>query len=846
MTKYSRREFLKLSAAAASAAALAELVPLYKKKPKKILRLEQLRKTSSNITVKKTMCYICGQKCPLKVYVDGYRIEKIVHNTIPGYDDYFATCGRPQTLFEMRFVPERIRKPLIRVGKRGEGKFREITWEEALALLVKKLKEYRPDEIIVFAHKGTEAGLFKEFMKSIVGTPNVTEHCDTCHTGLDISSWFVFGKLMGPGAFRPDYEHAKLVVFMGRNPVEGIVATPWTKSFSVGKEDGLEIIVFDVRETRLTSLAHRYYIIPPGTDLAIGLAIIHVILRDKLYNSEYLVKYTNAPMLIYTDTIEPVGLRDHPSWKGKKDYLVYDEGTGKITWKTTATEPALMWEGEYNGRPVKTVLSLLWDQVKQYTPQWAEGITGVPASEIEYVAKRLANQAPRAFIDTGYKAARYYNEAMFFRVKHIINALIGAIGAKGGIAWPYKPKIPSPFKILGIKGHGPQGEPLYKYWLDQGVVKLVQPKCFSHLALKSLLEGKPKKYKMVIIFNENVVAHSQGSSKAIEALKNAEFVVVIDVAHNETTPWADLVLPITMPFEQDSITLYTPSKVDIGEIGILEKVIDPPPGIDAKPGWWIIAEIGKRIDPANASKYEALENPRSIWIKQAQLLGINPKELLDKGIVILRSKPIYHPLKGKYLPSVTGEIELISVKALQEFKDYIGKSSLMNPLPVWIPPRWMMTKQKLSANEFIAVDTMDQMTAANMWIRFSRLVVSSLNWRKFDGVLIHKDRARKLGIKDGDLVRIQGPGGEIIAKARLTSTVHPLVILGAHATNPGRRIKLTIESINGGTYEVKLFSWGGGYGTNTNMLASFDTVSLEEGGRANQCDVVVSVEKLKT
>ena len=69
MTKYSRREFLKLSAAAASAAALAELVPLYKKKPKKILRLEQLRKTSSNITVKKTMCYICGQKCPLKVYV---------------------------------------------------------------------------------------------------------------------------------------------------------------------------------------------------------------------------------------------------------------------------------------------------------------------------------------------------------------------------------------------------------------------------------------------------------------------------------------------------------------------------------------------------------------------------------------------------------------------------------------------------------------------------------------------------------------------------------------------------------------------------------------------------------
>ncbi len=837
MVKLSRREFLKLAGATAAMASAGVALPGTRR-----LTLEDLEfraSSSSDSRVARTACFICGQKCPLKVYVENGKIKKVGFNYVEGYEAHFAVCGRPQTIFEARFVPERIKRPLLRTGERGEGKFKEITWDEALRILEEKLRQYSPEEIIVFAHQGPDVGLFKEFMKKIVGTPNITAHCDTCHTGMDSGMWFVFGKMMGPGAFRPDYENADLVVLMGRNPTEGIVATPWTKSFSEGRARGMRLVVFDVRETRLTALADKYYIIPPGTDLAIVLALAHVILRDKLYDEEYLKSYTNAAMLIYTDTYEPVALQDHPEWEGKSTYMVYDQASGEIKPKTEAADPALMWEGSVDGRPVKTVLALLWDSLKEYTPEWAEGVTGVPASEIEWLARELAKTAPRAFIDPGYKGARYYNDGMFNRVKMIVNALIGSIGAKGGVAWPYKPKPPSPFKVLGIKGKGPVGEPLYKYWEEQGY-KLVSHKCYSQLAVKSILEEKPRKYKMIVIYNQNLVAHLQGSAKAAEALKKAEFVVVFDVTHNETTLYADLVLPLPMFFEQDASTIFTPSKVDIGQVAIVEKVLDPPPGHDVRPGWWIVAELGKRLDPDNAEKYEALKDPRSIWAKQAEALGIDPDELMERGVVVLRDKPTYHPLKSKYHDTVTGEIELINVAALEMFKDFVGKESPLNPLPTWIPPLWMT--RSLADNEFVAVDVMDKLTATNMWVRFSKLTTSSLEWRRLDGVLIHRSRAEKLGIRDGDLVRITGPGGELIAKARLTETIHPFIVVAPHATNPGRRVEITVVKPDGSSETVRLFSNGGGYGLNTNMLASFDSIIPEEGGRAMQCDVVVRIE----
>ena len=853
--RLTRREALKLMAATAIASTVSGTALIHKHRPRVLL--EPGKTAESTLRIAYSACLICGQRCPLKVYVKrvgGRDVPvRVVHNTDVAHDQYFGTCGRPQLIFELPYLEERIKKPLIRVGKRGEGRFREITWDEALNILAEKLKNYlnEPWRIVVVAHQGCEAGIVRSTISKATGTPNTTMHCDTCHTGMDNGHRWLFGAPKGPSAFQPDYVNAKLVVLIGRNPVGGVVASAWTKMFTEARASKTKIIVFDVRESRLTEQADEYYIVPPGTDLAISLAILNVLLTEKLYNKEYLVKWTNAPMLVYADTLEPVKLLDNPYLKGKKTYLVYDEVTKKYVPKTEALSPSVDYEGNLNNRAVKTALMVLRDAVAKYTPEWAEKITGVPASTIKRVAHELANAAPKAFIDHGYKGARYYNEGMLKRVNMLINALLGSIGSVGGLAYPAgKPHFKDPFSILGLKPVKKQGKAIYEYWEEQGVVKNPISKCWSQLLVRSIIEGKPYPIGVLIIDRENLVSHAIGGRKLAEALRDenrVEFIVVMDTTFNETTMYADLVLPVPYFFEYESITLSFAKKSYVSIVTDLQKVVDPPPGVDAKPEWWILVELLKRLGKLPQS----LEpDPVKIKAEQAQSAGLDYAKIRKQGYALLWTKPKYHPWGGKPLPTASGEIEVLNIAFLEKYRDYLGKESPLNPLPVWIPPLWMKeTNGELGDNEFIVIEFQDSVTAVNTFVRFSRLVTNALEWRRVYGVQIHPERAKRLGIRDGDYVKVKGPNGEVVAKAIVTDRVHPYVLAAPHATALDEAIiprRVSIETKNG-VVTVKLFSNGGGYGMNNNFLADpFKSVVPEEGYRAAQHDFVARVEKIAT
>ena len=509
-------------------------------------------------------CIICGQGCPILIQVlewNGRRIlHQIKHNVYPGLKEYYSACGRPRALYDVWRHPDRIRRPMIRVGDRGSGEFREVSWDEALDYVAERLRKYldKPEQLILFSHQGCEKGIVSSFAK-LLGTPNVTKHSDTCHTSSDVGRWFVFGKALGPGAIYPDYEHAQLVVFMGRNPYGGFVATPWAESLSNGISNGLRVIVFDVRFSDICSYSEKYYIVRPGTDLAVSLAILNYIIRNKLYNVDYLKKYTNASMLFYRDTLEPVGVREIKDGvrAGKIDYLVYDSSIGDYVYKSEARDPELEYEGSINGRRIATALIILRDAVKDYTSEWASGISGVDAEEIEWVAMELAKMAPRSFIDHGYKTVRYVNEAMLHRVNALINVMLGSIGIKGGWAWPRKLKPPTLFKAKPNKVIS-----IPEYWMKNGY-PMLNKGAYSMLAIKSILEEKPYPIKAAIISYQNILSHIPGSHIVEEALKKLEFILVIDVMWSETCTYADVILPTPFFFEYDNASLYGASKGNI-------------------------------------------------------------------------------------------------------------------------------------------------------------------------------------------------------------------------------------------------------------------------------------------
>ncbi len=869
----SRREFLKIAAAAGIAASLASTLRLPGARRLPGVATAEEAVGPVELRVAKQACLICGQRCPFEIHVarvgGAEVITRVVPVIDPEYPEYFAACGRPQAVQELRVLEERIPGPLLRVGRRGEGRFKLISWSEALDLLARWVREYldEPWRIVVLSHQGAEGGLVRKFFEEYIGTENVTEHCDTCHTGMDEGHRFIIGKFAGPSKFQPDYRNAKLVVEMGRNPVGGIVASAWTKMFVEGRESKAKLIVFDVRRSRLTDLADEYFIIPPGFDLAVSLAILNVILTEGLYNREYLARWTNAPMLFYYNgdlaSVQPVKLADNPKVPGKKTYLVYDEADGRFKLKVEARSPAVEYTGEYNGRRVATALVILRDAVKEYTPEWAEGLQKrlfgrvfVKASDIRRVARELAEAAPRAFIDHGYKGTRYYNEGMLKRVNLLINVLLGSVGAKGGLAYAAgKPKIPSTWSILGFKSiaRGSGGVSIPEYWEKNGVAN-VRPHCWSMLVVRTIIEGRPYPIGLLFIHRQNLLSHAIGGRRLAEALRDenrVKHIVVLDSTFNETVMYADLVLPVTMFFEEEAPTLQYAKKSYVDFIVDAQKAVDPPDWVDARDAWWIIVELAKRLGVAPPG---LKVDPIEVKKKQAEKLGIDYGELRRRGYILWKKSPRYHPWGGKPLPTVTGELEIINVKLLEEYRGYIGRESPLNPFPVWIPPLWIREKCNggngpcsLADNEFVLVEYQESVTATNMFIRFAKSVRDILDWKQVYGVRIHPERARKLGLKTGDMVRLVGPGGEIRAKVIVTEDVNPYVAAAPHATAVDTRV-VPLEAVvegGGGARRVRLFAAGGGYGVNANMLADpLRHVVPEEGFRAAQNDLVVRIERL--
>lgn len=555
---------------------------------------------------------------------------------------------------------------------------------------------------------------------------------------------------------------------------------------------------------------------------------MNVIINENLYNSNFLISYTNAPMLIYTDTMEPVKLSDHPKYPGKKTYFVYDSYDGKYKFKTDAQNPQLEYSGEYDGRPVKTVFTLLKEHTNKYTPEWAEKISGVQEEKIKSIARLLAAYAPRAFIDHGYKGARYRNESMFYRVAGIVNALIGSYGVKGGIAWPRGINIPSPLSVMNIKTITPSAESIAEYWSKE--YPLIIDDMTSMIFIKSILEEKPYPIKAAVIYNQNLMAHIQGSNKVEEALKKLEFTIMFDVMWNETAPFVDVILPIPFFFEYNPITLVQASKTNIAQIILPMKVIDPPSNVDVKTPGWIIYELIKRLKPEIADNFKIFaENPENIQRKQAEKLNINFDELRSKGVITFYKEPLYKvPIP---FATTSGEIELINISMLSQFKDQINKPSLVNPLPCWIPP-YYMEDNKLDDNEFIAIDTTYPLTATNAYIRNSKIVNDTIKWENMDGVYINFDRGTKLGLKNGNIIIIENPetGIKIKAKVYLSNTIHPYALVGIHALNTGSYERGDIKF----TYMTKT-------GINTNFLAPFRIVEYE--ARAAQCDFKVRIKK---
>jgi len=440
---------------------------------------------------KYSICGMCAVRCPVTVQVEDGQpvwIEGNANDSGMGR----SLCAKGAAAFAQRDDKQRPQSPLIREGERGEGKWREVSWEEAFAYITDKLgaviNEHGARSIMFSDRGGPFADLRKAFVKAL-GSPNYINHDCTCGRNVHHASKSVYG--MGRKGFAYDYANAKHIVLFGRNITEALKIKE-VKSFLKAVKNGCHVTYIDPRASVTAGKATRYWQNKPGSDYALLLGIAHVIIKKRYYDKDFVDKYVN-------------GLKEFRSF------------------------------------------------IEPYTPQWTAEETGISAEEIEAFCRELNQDRPKVIIHPGWMLARYRDSYYASRMIHIINALMGSIEQPGGLYYPKTPKDAgrSGLKSLGALVPGVDEERAdgcgtrYPQW-DAGAGML-------QTAYEALEKGEPYPLKAYFVHRHDPFIALPDTDEQMRILNKLELIVSVDINFSDTAWFADVILPENTFLERASI-----------------------------------------------------------------------------------------------------------------------------------------------------------------------------------------------------------------------------------------------------------------------------------------------------
>ena len=751
-----------------------------------------------------SICRMCTASCSVLAEVKGNEVVRIYGNPYAKYHNKGHVCPRGNSGPLQLNNPDRLRKPLLRVGgRRGEWNFEEISYEKAIEEMAKIIKEKwdegDPQKIILIVGQEGAAAYADPIGKAIaptLKTNNVANLPISTCIGSKLLAWGFSGVPGHHGFLVADFERTKFFLSYGRN-LGGSVAVGLTAKagHSLGN---YKLVVMDPRLSEWASKADLWVPVKPGTDLAVLLAMLNVILEERLYDEEYLKKYTNAPMLVFKDSMEPVKtnkikLKNPVTEFEAVDFLVYDEASEEFKFSRQAKLPSLTFEGEYEGKEVTTVFNLLKEHIKDYTPEWAEKIAGVPAETITKIAIEFAISKP-ASIEPGWSANKYFNHFQLYRTAAVLSIITGNLLKPGGV-------------VLSMGGIGkvlqravppiagppvsPKPSMLYEYEkktkikLSDGTVTegpLIPWGRGYHGLIKLVREQKGL---VIIVIGGNPARTFMGKAfHEIARSNNVERIIDIGLMKDDTVMYSDLFIPECGYLERHGLLSGIPFSLAKGFMAAF-------PAIEAEcmdliQIWAkvfdklnVLEEFAKRLGGAICKGCDIKEelkkgDTEGIIKKQAEVNGINFDELKSKGIVYLTDESWglemnIKILENGWLNTASGKIEILPIKLLNIIKKF-KKGEMKaewHPLPTWVPPLWY---GQLGKDEFVLL-TGKERNMSYSWTQPNPL----LSWIVDDEkkIWINKARAVELGIEDGQEVEVCSAYGCVRGPAKVTGGIVP-------------------------------------------------------------------------
>lgn len=809
-------------------------------------------------TIRYTTCYQNGcwdAVCPLKVHIKDGKVvgiepddsinpsatrEELSEQALRQGMVQSRACPMGHAWRQELYAPTRITHPLKRVGKRGEGKFERISWEEALDEIAGQIKgvlERRGPHSIWHTHYsgfGVSSFPFAPWLgkdEQSVGVSSWGAHsCEGTQPaekfwlGYEMEGAFIFGthdKLTGFEA--PDLFNSNLVVLWGWNPlIHWFGAVPYY--LKLARERGIPVICIDPRYSPSAEvLADQWIPIRPGTDLAMMLAIAQVLFAEDLYDKEYVAQW-----------VEPQGFQ---KWRA---YVMGDE------------------DGEAK------------------TPEWAEEKCGVPAETIREFARLYARSKP-VHLQFHYAPAKIHRGEYAAGAAMLLQTMTGNLTIPGGcesgaclgtfphLGMPFVDfqKAPPEYPFLPVVRTSMWAEAiLQRPRLDSGEITVEE---YNRL-IANPAENPPPNIGMMV-FENNYLNNIFDTNKRIKAVKALDFTWGFLWHTNQPTArYMDIILPAPVTFLEtwDSpLPLLVPNRFMASPSGmhnwfmLAQKCVEPPDEVRSKD--WAWTQLAKRLgiaekfnprlkdveledwDTAVEGIYrEAYEN----WAAETGSY-LNPPDWETFNQKPIIRVPIDKPFHAFQNTMAKGESPFMTPSGQAEFySSYVTNQDMtkskyggrFDPMPVW-EPSYMPGPAYNSFYDPKAKDfPLYMLTPVSTYRQHS----SNYNnpWLRGDcyrqSCWLSVVDANSRGIKDGDRVRVFSNVGEMILPAYVTSRMSPGVVAVHHGgwyTPSATKTALNPDGIDlGGAPNLLIEDKHSPHGVGNLLIAGLVQVERFDGG----------------
>ncbi|RSK26199.1 dehydrogenase [Bacillus sp. HMF5848] len=576
----------------------------------------------------------------------------------------------------------------------GEGEFQPISWDQAFTEIAEKLNK------IVNKYSGNSVVWLEHGTHRQAYVQRLLDVIGSPNFTTQYSTCFNAKtnawKQMTGTSLNGDHLNSKYMIFEGRNFAGGIIPNGMNH-ITKAKENGAKIIVIDPRYSEIAKLADDWIPIRPGTDLAFRLALANVLISENLYNKAFVRKYV--------DGFDQFKLEN-----------------------------------------------------KQYTPEWAEAITDIPARKIREIARNFAKYAPQAFIEPGWHGlhAHYKNSTETAQMGIILNALVGNFYQKGGL-------MPSASITLGhlqlpaLENLPEKGERIDGAGVS-GKYRTVEPaRGIAHITPKLVKDGLAK---ALFVCNYNPLRTAPNPEEQ-KQIKEAELVVSINIDWNETSYYAaDYILPEHYYLERLEHPYTVSGHISHAspQISLRQPVVKPLH--DTKDTLSILKGIASAMGYPDLYPFTVEDDVKAA----IEPLGITFDQLKEAGTLEFPPtvKPGFPMKKGKpALPTKTGKIQ---------FSADLFRVDGKQGIPRWVEP--LVSPNPSKDDEFRLIHGKQPWHSHAMTTNIDQLMQIT---ERYDGTFMwmNANRAAKLGIRTGDTVVVKNKQAEKKVKVKVTELLHP-------------------------------------------------------------------------